>query len=451
MREYLEIYKFSAGLRQYSDQPVNAPGLVECYNMVPRQGKLVPPPVISNPIVDPGGLHWPITQDWPFPQLFVLSQYMFLCTRLGIYVLSDTFVPTIEVGVDIRDTIWSCADYGPYVLFTNGGMVYVTDPTTGDLHPYGGTDIPVMGTVCDYKGQLVAGRPAGYDPNVVLWGEIGEADMTLSAANVAGYRQMPWPGTVLCVKRLGDYVIVYGDNGISFLRGVDQPVPTMGLLDGPSFGIMGAGAVGGDANEHMFISASGKAYKINKKLEITELGYEEFFAPMGTIMISYDPIEGDYYISNGATSYLLTTFGLGQIPQHVSSCQRYHARLVGTYEMDSDMSLRIETGDIDMRTAAEKKIDTIELSAYGDSGGYTIGGVVLYGSGYYTAPMRKANTLNTATCPMSGTRFRIRVRAASAFPMFYKVLDYANIWWQLTDKRFIRGPYAGQVTPGSDR
>jgi len=451
LREYSKIYKLESGLRSV-EQPRNSPGLTELYNLRVRGQRLVSIDPILNPITDPGGLVWPITVDWPFPQMFCLTNRNYLCTRLGIYTLNTSWEPTLGVGVDLHDGIWDVADFQTYVVFTNGAQVYVTNPITGEVHPDATGLLPVMGTLCNYKGQLVAGRVTGYPTNAVVWGRIGQADLVVSeTAPTTGWAPMPWAGSVHMVRRLGDYVVAYGAGGSAVLQAVGEPITTMRLKELMPFGIAGRGAVGGDLHEHLILDEAGCLWQMKEDLTLKELGYREFFGPLlgDEIMISFDPELHYYYIASDTAGYVLTPEGLSRTYQKVISCAHYGGTVIGTFSPASDVSMYLTTDIMDFELGGEKTIQGIEVRGKGASMSVSYGLCRTMDPALFSySPTSKLNTLGQSSLKARASDFKIRVSGTSYLA---KELDYLNIHYKTDDKRMLRSIYARQITPGTDR
>lgn len=441
MKEYVDVFKFDKGLRPYSYNSRNSGYLTQCRNMVPRRGLLTSYEAIVNPIQDPNNYHWPLVADWPFPQFFSLYGFNWVATRLGIYKLDANFNAIIEVGVDQRNSIWNVADFWDFALFSNGAMTFIIEPSTGDLHPYLQDDIPAAGAVCAFRGQILLGNVVGYDPNMLLWSEIGKASFALVRTNTAGYKPLPFQGAILKLKPLGEFVVAYGAGGICIVRPAGDVMATYATKEYLNFGIAGVGAVCGNDQEHVFICESGKLWRISADTRIEELGYQEFIGPLGDVMMSYNPINRDVYISDGVTTYLLTSEGLCEIFQNISSATIYAGAMIGCFSNQTDTSVSIVTDKIDFGVRGKKTVDHIEVASMSQMS-------VFMRHGGVQTPSVKMNSHGVVRLRMMQDDFQFGLTASS---YLNQQLDYMNIRWKMTDKRFIRSPYVGQATAGADR
>ena len=139
-----------------------------------------------------------------------------------------------------------------------------------------------------------------------------------------GFIPMPWQGAVKCLKRMGDAVIAYGDNGVTAI--VPQEKNGLAIyrtVDVVDVGVAGRGAVGGDHRQHCFVDNTGTVWYVKADLSAERLGYNEFTAAMtdASIVVTCDPDQWDYYISDGTYGYVRSKTGLGKtkiFPTHLS-------------------------------------------------------------------------------------------------------------------------------------
>lgn len=214
-----------------------------------------------------------------------------------------------------------------------------------------------------------------------------------SLRNEAGFMPMPWQGKPTTIKPLGRYVIVYGENGVSALNPIVNPVPTMGLVpDVLNIGVPFRGLVCGNEQMHYFVTNQGVLYKINAELQVERLGYEEFLLPMvGSYdkqQMAFDPNRGDVFISDSSFAYMYNpAFGLAKAPfALLSGVQAEGAFLAFTHSTDSgnpsvvskditvgrnqlttlrrvDVVLSHGASDVDITLKIESK-DTVDTATY---------------------------------------------------------------------------------------
>ena len=326
------------GLRPNAVMPKNSPYLYDAYNVRVGSFGLERPTPISTLITgtDVGKKFTDIS--WPMPQI--------IRTSIGVFAADDaelrSFDPTIAspftvVLTGLSNTLsyqYDVADFGLYQFWTNGSTCILRSDA-GVWSVYAATLKPY--TVCNYRGQLVAGGFGSTTyKNIVAWSGIGEVDPAIlfstslgvdttdysTQKNTSGNRRMDWSGQVLTVKPLGKYVIIYGENGITAMAGVEEPAPTFGFINLKDFGILNRGVVGGDEKGHVFVDKDDWLWSVDTELNFKRLGYKEYIAPLHTgigpkIIVSLDPYLRDYYIAGASTvslGSLLLADGLSKIP-----------------------------------------------------------------------------------------------------------------------------------------
>lgn len=147
-----------------------------------------------------------------------------------------------------------------------------------------------------------------------------------------GFIPMSWRGDIFAIKTLGQFTMIYGEDGITAVS--LDPIDRREIL---SVGIVGRGAVDGNSDKHVFLDTNGILWRIDSNLSLTRLGYEDYIdlstssARLRTLII-YDAIEDEFYIGTDATpvnGFLLTPEGLTKIDIVPTSLVRKHGRLYG--------------------------------------------------------------------------------------------------------------------------
>jgi hypothetical protein len=439
MREYYDTFAFSQGLRKVEESPRNGEGLTELYNLKPWNSRITS----ITPIISPVDAS---IVTWPFPQLFCLSRRNYLMDKETMSLLDANWEAASLVSCTSHSDPWHVADFQKFVVFANGVQTIVSDPDTGILSP--SVILPVMGCVCNYKGQLVAGNVAGYDQNTVVWGDIGSATLTINRSNVAGNLPLPWQGSVRVVKRLGERLAAYCDGGIAILQAESSPTTTFRLREVFDFGVASGISVGGDIHEHLFVSESGLLWKLKEDLSIEEVGYQEFILPLvgSTFMVSFDSHLRDYYISTESKCFLLTRSGLCEVYQRPSSAYFYSGGLIGVFSSSGDTSGRWKTDVLDFKLMTRKCIEDIHLGMYGTDVSLYLDTRIDTGA-FITTPSFSVYG-GLCSCRTEGTDFRIGGVMGS---YTNKNFDWMRLHFKLIDKRFLRSIYARQITAGSDR
>ena len=256
--------------------------------------------------------------------------------------------------------------------------------------------------------------------------------------NEWGFMPMPWQGKVRHIKKLGKFLMVYGDNGVTAMFPSDS---TFGLKDLAHIpGIASRNAVAGDENQHVFIDRLGALWSITNE-GANRLGYEEFFAPMmGTdIVVSYDKHLREWYIANKKQAFVYTGIGLGQISQLISSTVILNGVRTGTYTETGQDAQEIVTNPTDFGVIGRKKI--FQLSAGMHSSGLNQAGAYYRyqaGEDWRFKDLRRLNGYGALVINCTGQEFMIALRME---PYAKCELRSLNVEWELEDKRFVRSAY----------
>lgn len=149
----------------------------------------------------------------------------------------------------------------------------------------------------------------------------------------SGFMPIPSKGRIHRLLPLESGVVVYSANGVGFLypANVDDR-PMFGYRHLLNIGIQGRGAVAGDDYEHVFMDYDGWLWKITNEVKPTRIGYKEFFQPMwnsANMIITFNPDEREFNISDGNICYLLTQNGLCRRSQRISSLVKSANDVVG--------------------------------------------------------------------------------------------------------------------------
>lgn len=142
--------ELSKGLRPSKRTPRNSNFLVECSGAVGRNGVLQSIDELTRLVTTA------ITDKFPFPQLFVLTNMILVCGRTKIYELvggSLVLKHTASVGC----STWTVMDGYDYIYMSNGKVVVVRDPATFAYSET--TDLPTASSIVNFNGQAIIGAP----------------------------------------------------------------------------------------------------------------------------------------------------------------------------------------------------------------------------------------------------------------------------------------------------
>jgi len=462
MREYELVIDeaFKNGLTPELMTPFNTQVLYECLGF--RCGKfgLETFPAGDNPL--PIALE--ILYEWPYPQFIAGDGYNFLIIRDSannrdrVYQVSDSLA-TVTHLVDITNsgTLMEVADFGEYVFLTNGyRMIYwnitTPPPPSSWVSSVATATIPMMRTVCNFKGQAVGGgiTSAWYDcdETFYVWSKIGYMNFVPQDSNEAGYRRCPYGGNVYHVRRLGDVVMGYSSKGITQLTPVDNPVSTYSFSEVVDIGLVNRGAVSGNLTEHVFVDSDYNVWKViieGTKATPKKLGYRHYMQLLdpddGDIIVLYDHFDNNFYIGNSTKTFLLSPYGMTEVPQHPSAVWRITSDSLYMLPDAIDTYLPLITTEIfDMGYKGQKTTQSIETDAMyvagAEAGIDYANNLTTINTGVY----RPINNMGSAAIAVAGNMFRFRLRFTSVEDNFR--IGCMKVRYKMTDLRNIRGVYA---------
>lgn len=458
MREYEHNFMegLQKGLRTHHDNPANEQALVECYNTKPSPNGLVPYDPITDPLTG-------AVVDWPFPQLFIGSKFRILATDTKIYELASDWSATEKIDTT-ESGAWDFIDFGSYFILVNGAKIVALDPSDNSYSAVNSsTHMPRFATGCNFKGQIVAGNIKttwhGCGVNSVIWSNIGSASFTPGIKNEAGFRHMLWEGEVLRVKRLGDIVMIYGDNEVAALVPVSSPAVTFGMKEIIGIGIPCKTAIGGDEHNHVFVDTNGWLWKVTEGQGPKKLGYQEFMTNLtaSKIVVSYDPGEDEFFISDDSTCYVLTPHGLCEGYQLVTTVAHLDGATYGVFTDTEDYEFRVKSDTLDFGVRGFKTLSGMDIGLYHPST-YDESSVLSYGSldirsnhtNDFAQTVKgwiKTNNMGNVTPQVTAEEFRLRVKVSR----FENVkLNYIRSHVKVVDRRTLRGVYALQAKAESE-
>lgn len=406
--------QLTKGLRADARRRTDTFELVVCRRAKPTEHGLSANETITNP------LHSPPAVDWPYPQIMRGSSHTLVGTRDAIYetfecsgwplvrqLLFDLETQT-ESAVIQSGGQWHFADFGPSWIATNG-QTCVFKPNYAevfdrfsiapdrDAKVFASTRIAIR-TVAFYHGRLFYGGfcpgDAGttwetLDPNHIMWSMAGGGDCfwpfdpslrpdeylkDYAKRTDHGFAKMPFKGTVLAMKPLGDDLIVYGSDGIALCRtAIVEQFPTLSVRELLPFGIADRGCVSGDMSEHVFLDEKGDLWRLGTQGGPQRLGYREFLSPFlcNEPILTFDPDEREHYIAAGTASaegFVLTPQGLGGCAEKPISLLRSEGTLLGTFApapalppAPNDAATLIESSRFTFRNIGIKRLNAIHV------------------------------------------------------------------------------------------
>ena len=442
------------GLTPFLISSLNSKYLSQCLGFRLAENGLEAYVEKSNPI--------PATIDmlyyWPFPQFIAGELWNILVVRDSlvnhedvVYQVSNdhstiTHIFSVDQLTFGLGTLMEIADFGEYAFMTNGVIMIYWNPTLSNwIATTSLTNVPMMRTICNFKGQAVGGNVVSSwhdcDSTFYIWSKIGEMDFTPDDKNTAGYRRCPYGGEVYNVRRLGDQVIGYSSKGITLISPVTSPAPTFGFKELHDIGLINQGAINGSLNRHVYI---GEDYVMREVTQqgIKELGYGYYMKQLigEDIIVNYDKAEEDFYIGNSTKTFLLSTKGLTELPQHPSTVWRLNNNTYMLPATVDDYSPIIVTEPLDMGYSGQKTITSMETNSIG-ANDLEIGVDCSYDNySFSSSDFKPLNNQGIGSIIASGNSFKLKLRASSLNNDF--IISYLKARYKMTDLRGIRGVYA---------
>ena len=204
--------------------------------------------------------------------------------------------------------------------------------------------------------QYLENKPCSF----VMWSKIGSLDFTLDKTNVAGKMPMPWNGCTYNIMKLGNKVVVYGQNGVAFMFAKDN---VWGVGELHQLGLYSRRSVTGSKYNHYFIDIVGKLYEVSEQ-GLNLLDYSEYLSQMGSIIMTMDSETGLIHICDGVYGYVYSpntkSFGEGPINITGIGSQNGTLYVVSPAEIETP-KFDIITDIYDFNSRSPKTVKTIEL------------------------------------------------------------------------------------------
>lgn len=261
--------------------------------------------------------------------------------------------------------------------------------------------------------------------NWIQWSNIGSLNFTIWKDNVAGQRPLDWKGPVHAIKKLGDKVVAYGENGVSILipAGTNYGLNTIHRI-----GLKGKNAIAGDDTRHFFVDKTGVLWKLGKE-SLDKFDYSEYLSPMNNnLVLSLDILNNLLYICDGSIGYVYNPAqgSLGECPGNITGIATQGGLLyVGSPAPITTKPFEICTDIYDFGTRKNKTIHSLE---FGVDLATTLYAAIDYRrditGNFATTPWVSVSKNGCVHIPAFGREFRIRARTLT---YSYFELDYIKI------------------------
>jgi hypothetical protein len=400
------------------------------------------------------------TEKWKYPQTFITNTHRIVMCENVANTADASWTVTEQVDELTAGTRWDIADFGRYVLLTNGQQYVYTSINISDVLSWTSasslTATPLCKCIDNFKGQLIGGNVQGSwhscGEGHLIWSNIGDISCTPNKQNEAGFTKIPWEGEVFRVARCGDFWIAYCENGVLKMTPVATPVATFKMEEKMEIGLLTRDCFAGGYFHHCFIDAHKNVWVWDKGREPERLGYSEYIETLtaADIIIEYDKLREEYYITDGANGcFLLSSFGMTEVYQYPSTVFAAGTTTYGQiYDASSNTYFLATTDVLDNNLRAFKHIEAVGVGGQNTA---TMQVAVDWKNDTRTATYTRSawkqiNETGFAYPGVTAVDYRIAVYAA-AFANVY--LDYISTRIKLVDKRAIRGAYsAGGMKQG---
>ncbi len=454
MREYELIIDeaLKNGLSPEGKLPFNNQFLYECLGFRIGKAGLEAHKLLDNPLPLALDIHY----NWPYPQMLTGELYnIFVVRNLltntdYVYSVSDdmatvTLIATLPFATYGTGTLMEAADFGEYVFMTNGVvMIYWNPETSAWVRITASTEIPIMRTICNFKGQAVGGNVVSSwydcDETFYVWSMIGCFKFIPELSNEAGYKRCPFGGVVYHTRRLGDNVIGYSSKGITLITPSCDPAATYGFKEMEDIGLINKGAMNGNLFRHVYV---GEDYILREVTQegIKQLGYQWLMEQLTSsdIIVSYEPSNKDFYISDGVRTFLLSPNGLSEVMQHPSAVWRRSNTSYMIPDADDGLEPLITSWPFDFGYRGQKTNYVIESDVNNfDSAQAAVD--YLLNQIWTESTFIHMNEQGISTNIAVGNAFRYKLKFDSVEGDFS--IGYIKARYKMTDLRGIRGVYA---------
>lgn len=447
MREYELIIDehLKNGLSPFEKTPFNSKLLEECLGYRCGNAGLE----IYEQKENPFSSAFSIAYNWPFPQVIIGERYNVLVVRDdsgdNVYIFTDDHSLSLAATIT-QGNLLQVADFGEYIFMTNGSeMIYWDVVSSSWISTTSITTIPLMSAICNFNGQAIGGNISSdwydCDETYYVWSKIGEMNFTPEQDNMAGYRRCPFGGEVYHTKKLGKFVIGYSSKGLTAIVPVSEPAATFGFSEMSDVGLINQGALNGSIFKHVYVDSNYHLKEVTND-GVKDLGYKSYIEQLAgaDIIVNYDKLKKDFYISNGEKSFLYSPNGLSEIPQHPSAVWSLNGSTYILPDSEDDFEHLITSAPFNMLYGGQKTVFSAESDAHIVSSPemaveYT-NDLTSWNSGNYK-PM---NNQGVVALIASGNAFKIKLKSK---PMYEdSLISYIKIRYKMTDLRGIRGVYA---------
>ena len=150
--------QLAKGLRPSKRVPRNSRYLVECKGALGRDNVLQVIDELTRIATTA------ITDVFPFPQIFVFTNVIIVCSQTKIYEWVAG-APVLKLTVAAGST-WSIVDFFDFIYLSNGKVAVVRDAISKTYSTT--TTLPTASSICNFQGQVLVGAPDTAIPGASL-------------------------------------------------------------------------------------------------------------------------------------------------------------------------------------------------------------------------------------------------------------------------------------------
>ncbi len=155
--------QLSKGLRPSKRVNRDSKYLVESAGAVGRDGTLVAIDELTRLATTE------ITDSFPFPQIFVFTNTVIVCSLLSIYEwMGDALHFELSIPSSLAGGPWTAVDFYDYIYLSNGDAVVIKNAGSNVYEL--STVLPHSTCACNFNGQVIIGAPnvSGLGANMVI-------------------------------------------------------------------------------------------------------------------------------------------------------------------------------------------------------------------------------------------------------------------------------------------
>lgn len=165
----IDSSKLSRGLRPSKRMPRNSGFLSECAGAIGRDGVLQVLDEITRLTTTT------ITDPHPYPQIFVFTSMIIVCSATKIYEWVDGAL--VEKLIVDSGSTWTAVDFFNYAYLSNTQVAVIRSAATGEYSIT--TELPTNMAVCDFNGQVIIGAPDVPWPSINKTAEAVEVTLSM--------------------------------------------------------------------------------------------------------------------------------------------------------------------------------------------------------------------------------------------------------------------------------